>query len=259
MGQTGQGAVGEFKDQQVFNRPPGAAQNHAAVRFGNAVKAGHQFLQQPGVPGHRPDGQGWRQITFAKGNRAIGTQAVNAGHRQSGITGHILAGGHKTGTQTRHLDLLGIGATPHRITGQHADPPEARARGFGMGRINAGASGLLERNGQGDQACLAIRPDRDGRWRRGIGGDGKRRAIGEQAVRRRNGDLPGIQPRFIQFQPGKAKALQRMRGKRAAHQRFGKAILLLEVLGSEEKPFRPDDLVRVRHACPLCAVRSSAL
>jgi hypothetical protein len=89
------------------------------------------------------------------------------------------------------------------------------------------------------------------RRRRGIvAGDRERRAVGQDALRRVDAQLAEGERGIVDGHGSEAPGMTEGRGKTLAQLVLGEAIMLLEVLGLQKHPLRPDHLVVPGHSDP---------
>ena len=117
-----------------------------------------------------------------------------------------------------------------------------------MGGVEAGAAGKLQRQRQEHAPAGVSRPMATGARRVHGLGDGEGRAVGEDAAGRGHGDAAGLDQRRVEGQRPIAPALQPPGLQHAAQQGLGVAVLLLEVLGTEEEALRPEHPVAAAHS-----------
>ncbi len=243
--------VGQFEDQQVLDRAPGAAQHEPAMGIGHPVEPRHQLLKQRAIPGHGADGEGRGQPSLLQGHGSVRAQPLDARHGQRHAAVRGLSRRDQPRGEPRELHLLGLGAAADRIA-QHLDPaPVARTRGCGMGGIDTRRPLLLERQRQLDEARRPVAAERRGRRRLGLG-QAEGRAVRHQRLRLGERHAACVERRRIEREPGEAEGLPGRGKERRAQQRLRVPVLLLEVLGPEEEPFRPDHPVAAHGAPQPC-------
>lgn len=112
-----------------------------------------------------------------------------------------------------------------------------------------GALGPAQGQGQGQvhHGVTGVGRDVEGR-RRGVGGgEVERRAVGQHAPGRRQGDLAGAEGGLVDLEVGEAPEQAASGPAARLDIPFGVPVLLLEMLGPQEQPLRPHDFAVPGH------------
>ena len=198
---------------------------------------------------------GTASIFIVQGHGPVGVQPLDSRNRQGDIACRLIARQQQFGHQPRHLDLAGLGAVADGIAHLDHAPSVACARWFGMGGVDGGGPCCLRWDGDMDKARFGLGLHRHRRNLVRAIRHRQKRAIRQKPFGLRDRDLSGIKSHRIEIKREEAEGRLRLCGEGVPHQPADVPVLLLQVLGTQEKPLRPDDLVSIGHNRPFRSFR----